>query len=139
MGRMKKIMGHANIFMLVTLFLVIAGCTPDLTVENIIWDNNAKTATATVKNIGNADSGNFLVYFNGDENPVSQNYRPQVTHSVPNLLKGRSITLTADFAPLARPENNLLRNIYQITVIADPKSMVKESTETNNTKSILVP
>jgi subtilase family serine protease len=131
-------MVNAKIIVLMILLFVVVGCKPDLAVENVGWDSPTKTATATIKNIGKADAGNFMVYFNGDENPVSQNYRPQVSHSAPGLPKGQSITLTAPFGPLARPENNYLRNVYQITVLADPKNTVKEANEGNNSKSIPV-
>jgi subtilase family serine protease len=131
-------MRNPKMFLFMILLFVVVGCKPDLAVENVSWDGPTKTATASVKNIGKGDAGNFMVYFNGDENPVSQDYRPQVSHSVPGLTKGQSITLTAPFGPLARPENHNLRNVYQITVIADPKDMVKESNEGNNSKSIPV-
>lgn len=131
-------MKNVKIFVPMILLFIVAACKPDLIVENVSWDNTAKTATAIVKNIGKADAGNFLVYFNGDENPVSQNYRPQVRQEVSSLAQGQSITLTAPFGPLARQENNFLRHVYQITVIADPKNMIIESNEGNNTKSIPV-
>jgi len=120
--------------LLLVLLVALAGCKPDLTVTNtqVTWDTTAKKARATIANVGTKDAGPFLVYFNADENPVSQNYRPQVTHNVTGLAKGESIVLQADFAGLARPENSYLRNVYRITVIADPKGMVDEANENNN-------
>lgn len=59
------------------LLLCISGCS-NLVVRNlnVNWDQTNKTARAEIANIGYRDAGNFLVYFNGDENPVSQNHRP---------------------------------------------------------------
>lgn len=118
------------------LLLATTGCAPDLVVRNLNtnWDDANKNATAVIENIGNKEAGNFLVYFNPDENPESQNHRPQVSHNVSGLAAGGSITLYSDFAPLAHPDNYSLGNVYQITVIADPKSMVDESNENNNDK-----
>ncbi len=58
---------------------------------------------------------------------------------MPGFAKGASITLNADFAPLAHPDNNNLGNVNKITVMADLKGMVKESNENNNTKEKPVP
>ncbi|VAX32735.1 hypothetical protein MNBD_NITROSPIRAE02-1490, partial [hydrothermal vent metagenome] len=92
-----------------------------------------------IANIGNKDAGTFMVYFNGDEDPESPNHRPQVRYNIPGLAKGAAITLDADFAPLAHPDNNYLRNVYKITVLVDPKGMVKESNENNNVKEFMLP
>lgn len=134
-------MKEVKFFVLVLILsLSFAGCAADLVVSDLTvnWDNTNKKAVAEIANIGNWDAGEFLVYFNGDECPVSQNYRPQVSHSVPELAKGTSIILNSDFAPLAHPENNNLGNVYKITVLVDPKNMVKESSENNNEKSASV-
>lgn len=111
------------------------GCAADLVVEqvNINWVAPDKSVEATIANIGNQDAGEFLVYFNGDEFPVSRNRRPQIRHTVTGLGAGASITLAADFAPLAHPDNSHLANVYGVTVLADPKKMVGESDEENNT------
>lgn len=116
------------------------GCAPDLVVTNleVAWDGVNKKAEAEIMNTGNMDAGNFLVYFNGDEYPESQNHRPQIRHNVPNLGQGDSIILEADFAPLSHSDNNNLGNIYQISVLADPKKMVSESNEDNNAKRVQI-
>jgi hypothetical protein len=121
------------IVLLVAIFLG-TGCAPDLVVDqvNIDWTAPTKSAQATITNIGNQDAGEFLVYFNGDEFPMSRNRRPQIRHTVAGLGAGASITLAADFTPLAHPDNNDLGNVYGITVLADPKNMVSESDEENN-------
>ena len=98
-----------------------------------------KEATAVIANIGNRDAGAFMVYFNGEESPVSPNRRPQVRHRVDGLAKGESITLEADFAPLAHPDNNNLRNVREICVLVDPKHTVEESNENNNDRCVPVP
>ncbi len=118
------------------LLLLIAGCRPDLVVEKISSDSAAGTVTATINNIGNADAGGFLVYFNAEEDPGSESYFPRVSRSVPGLAKGQSLTLPpAQFGPLTGPDNNA-RRIYQVTVVIDPENTVKESKEWNNDKSI---
>ena len=129
------IKGTSFIWMFILLFC-LNGCKPNLIVNNldVTWDETNKKANAEIANIGKKDAGNFLVYFNGDENPVSPDRRPQVSHNVPGLAQGASVVLESDFAPLAHPDNNNLGNVYKITVIADPKNMVKESNENDNTK-----
>lgn len=116
--------------------VLLSGCA-DLVVQDldVTWDADNKTATATIANTGNRDAGEFLVYFNADEDPESTNHRPQVRQTVAGLDRGEAVQLTADFAPLAHPDNNNLGNVYQITAIADPKGMVKESNEDNNSLS----
>jgi subtilase family serine protease len=125
----------------VLLSFSLTGCAPDLTVRvlNTAWNETTKSATATIENIGSRDAGIFMVYFDGEENPVSSNHRPQVRLNVPGLAKGVSVALTADFAPLAHPDNANLGNVYKIKVMADPKNMVEESNETNNTMEKQVP
>jgi hypothetical protein len=129
---------YAAYFLVSVLLLLTSGCAPDLVVEdlNVTWTAAEKKADATIANVGTKDAGEFMVYFNADESPESQNHRPQVNHHVPGLRKGESIDLSADFTPLAHTDNNHLGNVYQITVLADPKDMVKELNENNNTKSI---
>ncbi len=132
---MRKIL-----FLLIATGFLIIGCKPDLTVSNVRvqWNGSQKSVDADIQNIGNKDAGAFLVYFNGDENPVSDNHRPQVSQKLPGLAKGATVTLHADFAPLAHPDNAYLANVYQITVIADPKNMIDEKDENNNTASYLL-
>ena len=133
-------MKTAKLFAWVILSFAFIGCREgvDLALRNLNVDWNAtnKKAKAEIANIGDMDSGNFLVYFNGEENPVSPNHRPQVTHNIPNLARGTSITLEADFAPLAHSDNNNLGNVVGIRVIVDPKNTVKEFDENNNEKVV---
>ncbi len=128
-----------NMISVVGFFFLLTSCsqTPDLVVTNldVDWNVPNKKAEAVISNQGNANAENFMVYFNGDEDPESQNRRPQIRHNISVLGQGQSITLEADFAPLAHPDNANLGRIYQITVQADPKQMVDESDETNNNAS----
>lgn len=119
---------------------LVVGCAPDLIVKdlNVTWDAVNKTATAEIANIGNQDAESFMVYFNGEEAPVSPNHRPQVRHNVPALAKGGSTILEADFTPLAHPDNDNLGNVYKILVLVDPKNTVEESNENNNEKEMQV-
>lgn len=134
-----KMLEKASIFILSLMFF--AGCKPDLTVTelDVTWDDADKIAVAKIKNIGDANAGPFMVYFNGEEDPVSPNHRPQVRENLPGLDKGASIELTANFAPLAHPDNMNLANVKKIVVLVDPKSMVQESNENNNSMEEPVP
>ena len=140
-----KVFVKFSLFLLLLLFL--AGCKADLTVVNpgANWDDTTgpnvgnKSAKARIKNIGLKDAGMFMVYFDAEENPVSQNHRPQVSHQVDGLVKGAYIDLGANFAPLAHHDNAYLANVYKIVVIADSKGMVEELNENNNRKEIPVP
>ncbi|MBA7597252.1 hypothetical protein ES703_04254 [subsurface metagenome] len=137
--------------MVLILMFAFVGCKPDLVVKkfdetNVTWEWEKtneepakKEAIALIANIGNKGAGEFMVYFNAEEDPVSPNRRPQVSHHVSSLAKGNSITLKADFAPLAHPDNDSLRNVYKILVIADPKNMVEESNKNNNEKEVYFP
>jgi len=119
---------------LMLILLLILGCStyPDLVVNRLDWDEVNKRAEVEFTNTGNEDAGEFMVYVNGDEFPQSQNRRPQVRHHVSGLTQGTSMTVQAEFAPLAHPDNNNLGNIYKITALVDPKSIVSESDESNN-------
>lgn len=132
---MKVVKIFSLVFILVFL---LVGCKPDLVVKNlnVTWDVTNKKAKAEIANIGNKDAGSFIVYFNGVEDPVSPNRRPQVSNNIPTLAKGNSIILEADFAPLAHPDNNNLGNVYKILVLVDPKNTVEESNENNNEKEV---
>lgn len=130
-----------KIFVSTLIFMsLLAACRPDLVVKNleVTWNAENKKAKAEIANIGNKDAGSFMVYFNGEENPVSPNHRPQVSHDVQSLAKGDSITLEADFAPLAHQDNIYLGRVYKILVMADPKNTVAEKNENNNDKEFLL-
>lgn len=126
--------------LMLLLVFFCAGCKPDLVVNkvDVIWDAGNKRAVAEIANIGCRDAGRFPVYFDGDESPVSPRDLPQRILYVPGLAKGATVTLDADFAPLARPTNYNLTNVYQVTVTVDPKNIINESNETNNRKTGLV-
>jgi hypothetical protein len=123
-----------------TVLILLAGCA-DLVVRNIEvnWDENRKIARAQIANVGNRDAGEFFVYFDADENPISQNHRPQDRHLVSGLAAGSAIELVTDFTSLAHPDNQELANVVQITVIVDPKMMLTEKNEDNNTRSAPIP
>lgn len=122
-----------------SLFLV--GCEPDLTITKLDtqWDAQNKRAIVEIKNQGQKGTGPFLVYFNGEEDPVSPKHQPQIVENVKGLAQNGTIVLTADFAPLAHPDNVDLNNIKRIVVIVDPKGQVYESDENNNVKEKSVP
>ena len=126
-----------KIFLVVSVCLLfMAGCKPDLMVSDldVIWDDTTKKAFAEISNIGNANAGAFMVYFNAEEDPVSPNHRPQIRLRLADLEKGASIELTVDFSSLAHPDNQQLGNVYRIKVMVDPKNEVVESNENNNSR-----
>jgi hypothetical protein len=124
----------------VYLLLAVAGCATDLTVTDTeaVWDAETKMVQARVTNVGFWNAGAFLVYFNGDESPVSPNRRPQVTRTLYGLAAGDSVDLEVDFAPLAHPDNAMLSRVRRITVVVDPKDTVEEMNEDNNSDDVLV-
>ena len=121
--------------------VAFVGCGPNLTVRNatVTWNATTKVATAEVANIGNRPAGEFLVYFNGEENPMSSNHRPQVRLPVAGLAAGTAVVLTADFAPLAHPDNASLGNVHRISITADPKSQIAERREDDNETTVPLP
>lgn len=125
----------------ICVLLMATSCMPDIVVEtlDVTWNDTTKSARSVISNRGSRSAGEFMVYFNVAENPPSSNHIPQVRHRLAGLARGASVELQADFIPLSHPDNNHLGNIYQITVVADAKNMVKESNETNNRKSFLLP
>jgi len=122
--------------MSIPALLILTGCAADLTVRNtqVVWNSDMKFAATTIANVGTRRSDATAVYFDGDENPVSQNYRPQVQAEVGPLEPGQSVTRVANLAPLARAENSFLANVFAITVRADPKNLIREGDEGNNTE-----
>ncbi len=129
------------IVLVVSAVCILSACQtgpllPDLQVTSISVNWVNKTVTAEIINNGDFPVfDEFLVYFDAEENPTSVNYRPQISEKVTALPIGigetRSFPLI-DFAPLARPENNNLGNVYQIRVIIDPKNQILEKDENNN-------
>lgn len=142
---MKKVFVVAAVFVAIS-FLTMCKCPPcpDLVPSaSVRWDDNAKEVVVTIHNTGSGTAKSFMVYVNADENPVSQNHRPQVSHKVDSLAGCSSITLPlSDFLPLAHPDNFNLTNVFEITVLVDPKNMVAECTgcgENNNEVKIPLP
>jgi CARDB len=111
----------------------ITGCA-DLAVQQtqVVWTDDLKVVATSIKNIGTKSSPATLVYFDGEENPVSDNDRPQVRQDLSPLSPGAAETHLADFVPLARPGNRYLSNVHGITVTADPKHTVREYNRGNN-------
>ena len=128
----------------ITLILVVTGCCnkPDLTVDplmptDIIWaageDGEKVVTNIVIKNIGHADAGEFMVYINAEEDPVSPSDRPQFREHIEGLSAGETMELGPfDFGPKATANNDYLANVKSILVLVDPKGMVSESNENNN-------
>lgn len=124
------------------LALALCGCgAPNLVVRNtsLSWNGTAKVVRAEVANVGSGRSSAFLVYFDGEEDPVSPTHRPQVVERVPGLAAGAAVQLAADFAPLARPENAELKNVREVWITVDPELKVEESREDDNRATVELP
>lgn len=125
----------SSILMGVLAVLFFSACKPDLVVEGlaVTWTPSERNVSFKVHNIGQQDAGEFMVYVNLEEDPVSPNHRPQHRENVIGLAKGATLEFNdLDLSYLAHPDNNFLGNVYKIVVVADPKSMVAESNESNN-------
>ncbi|HBG27181.1 MAG: hypothetical protein A2Y10_07400 [Planctomycetes bacterium GWF2_41_51] len=132
---------YFKLFFIVFPALYIAGCSPDLKIEkfDIDWDEHNKKVNARIENTGGEGTGPFLVHFAAEEEPVSPTHSPLIVKEVKGLGKKEYVNLTADFAPLARPENVNLANVKKILIVVDPTGLIKESDEKNNIKSKSVP
>ncbi|OQA03434.1 MAG: hypothetical protein BWY69_00463 [Planctomycetes bacterium ADurb.Bin401] len=106
-----------------------------ITEFDVDWDEDNKKANAQIKNTGGKGTGSFLVYFAAEEDPVSPSHSPLIVKEVKGLGKDEYINLSADFAPLARPENVNLANVQKILIVVDPTGLIKESDEKNNIES----
>ncbi|MEZ5536298.1 MAG: CARDB domain-containing protein [Thiolinea sp.] len=110
---------------------------PDLVVTylGVTWNNSNHQASVTVKNIGKKAAGPFMLYVTPDENPVSNNHRPQQRYDIRGLRPGEARSISANFNTQAHPDNNMLRNVYRVTAHADPKDQVRECRENNNKRT----
>ncbi len=131
---------NSRLAVMLGLFAVIptssfaADPAPDLFVKSgkANWTPPHKTAYATIYNVGKADCGPFTVYLDAEENPVSDNRRPQLQVKVNGLKAGQRIEIKESFISVQHPENANLANVKKICVKADPKDEIKESNESNN-------
>ena len=109
---------------------------PDLQAVSLTVNWSSKTASAVIINSGDFPVyDEFFVYFDAEESPVSDNYRPQRIVKITNLpiWLGETRPISSiDFSALARTENNNLGNVYQIRMIIDAKDQVFEKNEMNN-------
>lgn len=112
-------------------------CLPDLTVTAAEFDPVARTVSVTVKNIGSANAGEFLVYIEINQLAAPDSAKPesQASRSVAGLARGSEISF--DDIPLSafneRPSIDLSTLMHgELDVHADAKSMVEECDESNN-------
>jgi len=136
-------------FVIPAVFLFITGCDndpkPDLIVDHITvqsWTQEQMLSSVAIRNIGNVPAENVRVYFNLEENPESQNHRPQFRRVVETVNVNQQITWSVYWNHpvngLQHPDNQNLANVTGITIIVDPKSEIDELDETNNTSSVNV-
>jgi hypothetical protein len=120
----------------VALFLLSSCCQkPELQVQDlqVQWTADVQQVSFTVINKGLADAGSFMVYVNPMEDPISPNHRPQRRKNVDGLAAGESLEFqNLDLSDLAHPDNAFLANVQSIQVVVDPKGMVEECQEGNN-------
>jgi hypothetical protein len=130
-----------NSFLIIFPLLYAAGCQPDLKITkfDIDWNKDTKKVNARIKNTGGEGTGPFMVYINTIEDPASVNHHPEIAKKIPALGKNDYVDITADFAPLAHPDNADLKNVKKIQIVVDPTGMVKESNKKNNTEEKSVP
>lgn len=122
--------------LLLTLVFFHSCCKkPDLIVEDleVTWTDTQQEVSFNVHNVGKGDAGEFLVYVNPKEDPESTNHRPQLRETITELAAGEIVEFNnLDLSQLAHPDNNMLGNVYEIVVLADPKGQIDECEEENN-------
>src|SRR5689334_9492250 len=123
-------------FIVLALLSGLEGCeqSPDLVASgmDVTWADTTHQVRAYVTNMSSSSAGSFLVYFDADEDPESTMDRPQVRLSVPELAGWATVTLDADFSPLASAHNAQLGNVKKITLRVNPKRQIAETNEQNN-------
>ncbi|MBI5433947.1 MAG: hypothetical protein HZA52_14040 [Planctomycetes bacterium] len=134
---------------LAIVLVVLSSCgttTPNLVARGVSvkWQGGLHYAEVYVVNghahqFGGSDAGPFRVYVDGDETPISQNYRPQKAKELAGLAWQDADIFWADFSGVSRQENLHLANVKSLTVHVDPKDEVDESHEDDNTLTTPLP
>jgi len=118
-------------------FLGLAGCAPNLVVEEATIDFSTKTVTTTVKNIGNKNAGPHLTYIEINEVGAPEAVTPQSQFSVnvAGIEAGGSWSSgPISFSAFSSPRGLNLSTLTtaNLVVRADAKNTVKESNEDDN-------
>ena len=117
--------------------LSLAGCKPNLVVQDATIDFAAKTVAVTVKNIGNAGAGAHLTYIeiNAFGAPASDKPQSQYTATVAGIPAGGTwMSGPVPFSSFSSPRGLDLNTLTaaNLVVRADAKGNVAESDETDN-------
>jgi len=110
----------------------------NLTLTNLgfTWDSNKKEINIQIENLGSQNTGPFAINFDAEEETLSKSLQPQITYQVKNLPSHDSINLTADFKPLAQPNNKYLRDINKIFIYVEGKSQDYNPAISTDNKSL---
>lgn len=124
-------------------FLALAGCTPNLVVQNAGVEWGPKTVHFTEKNIGNGNAGPHLTYVEINRVGAPNSAKPQSQYSVnvPAIAAGDSwsspdIPLGSFSPPRGLDILSLTPGTANLVIRADAKNMVKESNESDNVLDI---
>lgn len=129
-------------FVSMASLLALVGCAgPNLVARGIdvLWTDTDHTVNAYIANIGPVASGPFLVYFDGDEQPVSTRDRPQLRIQVESLAANSVLMLDGDFSPLASSHNESLSRVKSITLHVDAKRQAGDTDYQNNDLTTVLP
>ncbi|MBV6457093.1 MAG: hypothetical protein HONBIEJF_00200 [Fimbriimonadaceae bacterium] len=99
---------------------------------DVHWVADKKIVLAYVSNPTPIATGPFMVFFTGEENPVSPMDRPQVRVNVPSLAPHTVKKIKANFTNLGTSQNAFLGNVTGMIVRVDAKNQVAETNETDN-------
>ncbi len=124
-----------SILLIITIFLALSGCRPNLVVQEATIDFSAQTVSTTIKNIGNGNAGQHFTYI--EINEVGAVNRPQSQFSVivSGITPGSSWSSgPVPFSSFSSPRGLDLSTLTaaNLVVRADAKNDVKESNEDDN-------
>jgi hypothetical protein len=130
-------MNARSLLPMATAVLSLAGCKPNLIVQDATIDFAAKTVAVTVKNVGNASAGAHLTYIEINDFGAPAAVKPQSQYSaaVAGIPAGGSwLSGPVPFSSFSSPRGLDLNALTaaNLVVRADAKGNVAESNETDN-------
>lgn len=93
-----------------------------LTRFDFTWTNGKKEIIVQIKNVGNQNTGPIGIDFELQEDIMSKNSLPLISHTANELKKDGSIDFTADFTALSQPQNNYLADVNKIIIHVEGKT-----------------
>ncbi len=130
-------MKNYAVLLVVVSFLGLAGCAPNLVVQDATIDFSAKTVNVKVGNIGNGHAGSHLTYIEINSVSATGAMKPQSQFSanISGIPAGDSwssgIVHFSSFSS-TRGLDLFTLTTANLVVRADAKNMVKESNEGDN-------